>query len=76
MSRLNIDKQNKLQPKRVQHALYKLIEHNVEIIEVTDTEIRLMHNYLEVKFFPYSGWHTGKSITDGRGLDNLLKQLK
>ena len=30
----------------------------------------------KVKFFPYSGWHTGKSIKDGRGIENLLKQLK
>lgn len=29
-----------------------------------------------VKYFPYSGWATGKTIKDGRGLDNLLKQLK
>jgi hypothetical protein len=29
-----------------------------------------------VKFFPYSGWHTGKSIVDGRGIKKLLAQLK
>jgi len=29
-----------------------------------------------VKLFPYSGWHTGKTIQDGRGLKNLLDQIK
>ena len=29
-----------------------------------------------VKYFPYSGWATGKTITDGRGLMNLSNQLK
>jgi len=28
-----------------------------------------------INFFPYSGWHSGKSIEDGRGFKNLLKQL-
>lgn len=28
-----------------------------------------------VTLFPYSGWHTGKSIKDGRGFENLIKQL-
>lgn len=29
-----------------------------------------------VRFYPYTGWHTGKTIKDGRGLKNLLKQIK
>lgn len=29
-----------------------------------------------IKYFPYSGWATGKTIKDGRGLNNLIKQLK
>lgn len=29
-----------------------------------------------VKFFPFTGWHTGKTIKDGRGLNRLLKQIK
>lgn len=24
----------------------------------------------------HTGWHTGKTITDGRGLENLLKQIR
>ena len=29
-----------------------------------------------ISSYPYSGWHTGKSIKDGRDIDKLLKQLK
>lgn len=29
-----------------------------------------------VMHYPFTGWHTGKSIKDGRGIQNLLKQLK
>jgi len=28
-----------------------------------------------VTLYPYSGWHTGKSITDGRGINKLLTQI-
>lgn len=29
----------------------------------------------KIRLFPYTGWFTGKGIKDGRGLQNLLKQL-
>ena len=29
-----------------------------------------------VRIFPYKGWFTGKGIKDGRGIANLLKQIK
>ena len=29
-----------------------------------------------VRFFPYTGWFSGKAVKDGRGLNNLLKQIR
>lgn len=29
-----------------------------------------------VRFYPYKGWFTGKTVKDGRGLQNLIKQLQ
>lgn len=29
-----------------------------------------------VRFYPYTGWFSGVTVTDGRGLNNLLKQIK
>lgn len=28
-----------------------------------------------IRFYPYTGWFTGKGIKDGRGLQTLLKRL-
>ncbi len=38
-------------------------------------ELRFEHEDETIKFFPYTGWATGKTIQDGRGIENLLKQL-
>lgn len=41
-------------------------------------EVKIVFDYKEspVTFYPYSGWASGKTIKDGRGLENLLNQLK
>src|SRR5690606_35841086 len=46
-----------------------------EVTNVNETKIEFIFKGNIVRFFPYSGWHTGKSITDGRGWANLVKQL-
>ena len=47
-----------------------------EVEVVGSTLLRFKHGGHVVEHYPYSGWHTGRSITDGRGFMNLLKQLK
>lgn len=47
----------------------------IEVTEVGATELRFMFRGHLVKFYPYSGWHTGKSIQDGRGFKHLYDQL-
>lgn len=37
--------------------------------------IKISHNGGIVTFFPYTGWFTGKSVVDGRGINNLIKQI-
>jgi len=37
--------------------------------------IKFQHRGETVTYFPYTGWATGKTITDGRGLLPLLHQL-
>ncbi len=74
--RLNIERQNKLEPKRISYAKQKLTEVGITITFETAREIQFYFKGELIKFFPYSGWHSGKSITDGRGLDNLLTQLR
>lgn len=37
--------------------------------------IKVDHNGQTVTFYPYTGWFTGKSVVDGRGVKNLIKQI-
>lgn len=75
MARLDQDRQAKLEPERMFHAKEQLFELEIDVHYESECELRFMFNGSEIKFFPYSGWHTGKTIKDGRGLKNLLKQL-
>ena len=75
MSRLNIERQKELEPKRITYAKKQIEALGFEVTE-SETELRFVYKENTIKFFPYSGWHSGKGIIDGRGLDNLLKQLK
>ena len=75
MARQNIERQQDLEPKRIQIAIDKLRKAGYEIVYECPTRVEFLHKGEIVRFFPYSGWHTGKSITDGRGIKNLLKQL-
>lgn len=74
MGRLDKKRQDKLEPIRIQTAINKLNK-IVFILSVTDKEIRFMYKDHIITFYAYSGWFTGKTVTDGRGLDNLIKQL-
>lgn len=38
--------------------------------------LEFIHKGSPVKIYTYKGWFTGKTVKDGRGIANLLKQLK
>lgn len=74
-NRLNKDREQKLQPTRYEYAVQKLTGMGYEVHQVTKTYLIFWHKGNGITFYPYSGWHTGKGIIDGRGLANLIKQL-
>lgn len=74
--RLNTERQNKLGPIRMRIAINEIQRLGLRITNFSDKMIEFEYKGHIVKYFPYSGWATGKTIKDGRGLDNLLKQLK
>ncbi len=75
MARLNIERQNRLEPKRITHAI-KCIEQLGYTITLRDNnKIQFIHKGETVTFYPYSGWATGKTIQDGRGINRLIEQL-
>ena len=50
--------------------------YGIEPVRITDTSVTFVWKGSNVVFYPYSGWATGKTIKDGRGYDNLFKQLR
>jgi len=75
-NRLDQEREAVLQPKRIQTAIDAVTKLGIEIEKVDKTSIQFTFKGEKVTYFPYSGWASGKSIQDGRGLEPLLKQLK
>ena len=70
-NRLDQERESELQPKRMEYAKAEISKLGFKYI-ADDTTICFQFNGHQVKLFPYSGWHTGKTIKDGRGLKRLL----
>ncbi len=74
--RLDIERQKRLEPERIEFAKKQLAKLGINVL--TGVDKSLIWFYFKgacIKFYPYSGWHSGKSIKDGRGLNKLLKQI-
>lgn len=76
MARLNKERQKRLEPQRIAFAKDKLEQLGFDITYEDESKIQFLFNNKTITFFPYSGWHSGKGIKPGRGLNELLKQLK
>lgn len=72
--RLNIERQQKLEPLRLQKAIEEITKLGFRF-DHNDKQIDILYKGEIISFYPYSGWHQGKGIKPGRGLNNLLKQL-
>lgn len=75
MARLDIERQQRLEPIRMDQAKTTLEKMGFEVVRVSGAELRFYYKNGLVSFFPYSGWHSGKTIMAGRGLLKLLNQL-
>lgn len=76
MPRLNDDLQKELEPQRMAYAKEQIESLGFSIEFESEKELRFKFHGSTVALFPYSGWHSGKTIKDGRGIHNLLKQIK
>lgn len=73
-----IQKGKKIVPKKVSRLMalyYEVLVTNGFVCEVLKSEIRIQFKGSTIKIFPNKQWHTGKTIKDCRGIDNLLSQL-
>jgi hypothetical protein len=71
-----VELRNKLEPRRVEYAVEQLKKAGKQIHFQDHNTVQFWHNDNLITLYPYTGWHTGKGIKDGRGIANLLKQLK
>lgn len=60
---------------RVEYAHRKLTEAGIVVTKAAYNRLEFMWKGSRVMFWPFTGWATGKTIQDGRGIHNLLKQL-
>lgn len=74
--RLDIEKQKELEPKRMEYAMKELTKIGIAPLIISNKRIEFEFKGESVMLYPYSGWFTGKSVQDGRGIEKLLKQLK
>lgn len=75
MSRQDKQTQVELEPKRMRYAKQRIEDIGYTITDETSNSITFVFKGSPVILFPYSGWHSGKTIEDGRGINNLLKQI-
>lgn len=75
-NRLDQERENELEPKRMAYAMFELLNLGYVPVSPDGKKIFFTHKEETVVLYVYSGWHTGKSIVDGRGILKLLKQLK
>lgn len=74
-NRLDQEREARLQPKRMLKAKDEITKLGFRIIKESNVAIQFVFKGSVITYFPYSGWASGKSIKDGRGLENLLNQL-
>lgn len=73
-NRLDKEREAELQPKRIEYAVKELIKRGYSCVS-DKTKIQFFYKQQLVTFYPYSGWFSGKTVKDGRGIEKLLKQL-
>jgi hypothetical protein len=76
--RLNQEREARLQPARIAHAVKKISRLGFAVTVHDDGSQRITFDFkgATITFWPYSGWASGKTIKDGRGLGKLVEQLK
>ncbi len=75
-SRLNQEREEMLQPQRMKTCQEKLEELGYQVESDGHTKLTFIYKGKKIQFWPYSGWHSGASIRDGRGFEKLLSQIK
>ena len=65
-----------LQPKRIQFAIAALKRIGITETEADNTSVSFKHKGNTIKLYAFTGWYSGKGVKDGRGIANLINELK
>lgn len=61
---------------RINYAKRKLEERKIVYIYNKNIKtLEFAYKGCVIRYYPYTGWFSGRSVKDGRGLENLLKQI-
>ena len=76
-NRINQEREARLQPLRIRVATEKIeaLGYSTTFIEKAKA-LNFQFKGSQIAYYPYSGWHTGGTIKDGRGIEKLLNQIK
>lgn len=61
---------------RMDFAIKQLTELGYKVTTEQNHAISIIFKGERVMVYPYTGWFTGKTVKDGRGIKNLLKLIK
>ncbi|MBR1526501.1 MAG: hypothetical protein IJ640_07570 [Prevotella sp.] len=61
---------------RMDFAIKQLTELGYKVTMEQNHAISIIFKGERVMVYPYTGWFTGKTVKDSRGIKNLLKQIK
>lgn len=66
----------RIEADRIRYARKALESLGYKVKQPDSACLTFEHRGHTIRFYPYTGWFTGKGIKDGRGLEKLLRQLK
>lgn len=73
MNEMKAERRASIEPDRFKYATEKLEEAGHTVEKVDHAQL-LVDGY--IKFWPFTGWFSGKKIGSGRGIHTLLKKLQ
>lgn len=63
-------------PGRMDYAKRRFAQAGISIVSETSTSLIVRINCFNVRYSPFTGGYTGKSVGSGRGIDNLINLCK
>ena len=61
---------------RMEYARGAIERLGYKVTLISNTTIMFEFRGEKVRVYPFTGWFTGKTVTDGRGINKLLRQIK